>query len=1024
MAPLLRSRTRTASQYDIQTLHQLKLTVVGIYDAGWSWASRMVYGSGFFGPRAGQSNGSLSGHGALGGTQFHNLRKFSANAPHASDSRFANTTEQQLHQPPYLKAQSHGSNHAQSAGLQPSSTWSHESLYSQVGTDRRPPNFRPLPMGPPMRMGFSNEYEPSSQHGVPAEHHGLHSQRSEDFPGRNTNQKSHVAGFQDAVYGHQSAQHHVHNRRGDSRGGGCKRRHTDAFGQSQSRQKTQVAPAVPSFGNALPLKPPPQQDSRKSNKKRRTHNQLGLTPRKEDHESSSEEGNVDEEVQFASATDGCASSQQQLQFTYKGRTATLQSASDIAAWIDERKKRFPTKARLAESREKQRKVKEERQQKRKEQIQERKTAQREATAQNRDLKEEEYKDEAAKAKLRIEKLRKRLEKAERRAARAEAKASVALFHQTPGHATQKKRKRGNSDMGLTSIKDEVEQSAVVTAKSGNQEKNASPEPNIKSDLYLKPNGHMPMIKQEGEGFLTEISTVPAPLTPTSQPGQPVSDMAPENPKLPSPANQVIDDIKFSIPKLESSVHADSNENEDNRLSRDQTSTPSSQLLTSSDNSSDDDDTTSSSGSSSSSTDTEEPGIPSLRMSISTPSRAPSPIHQFGTLAVHAGSPHDPATGAVIESISLSTTFAQTAVGKPVGAYEYVRSSNPNRENFEKAVASLENARYALAFSSGSATTATILQSLAAGSHVISVSDVYGGTHRYFTKVAKAHGVQVTFSPSIEIDVEELIRPDETKLIWIESPSNPTLTLVDIREVATIAHRHGIMVVVDNTFLSPYVQNPLDHGADIVIHSVTKYINGHSDVLMGAAAFNSSSLYERLSFLQNAIGAVPSAFDCWLAHRGLKTLHLRAREASKNATIVATTLSQSPHVLLVNYPGLPSHSQRYIALKQHRDGLGGGMLSFRIKGGPEAAERFCQRTSIFTLAESLGGVESLVEVPSSMTHAGIPKDQREAAGVWDDLVRVSCGIEDAEDLKKDILQALEQAVVVPKINGWNGANGHT
>lgn len=193
--------------------------------------------------------------------------------------------------------------------------------------------------------------------------------------------------------------------------------------------------------------------------------------------------------------------------------------------------------------------------------------------------------------------------------------------------------------------------------------------------------------------------------------------------------------------------------------------------------------------------------------------------------------------------------------------------------------------------------------------------------------------------------------------------------------------------------------------------------------MGAAAFNSPSLYERLSFLQNAIGAVPSAFDCWLAHRGLKTLHLRAREASKNATIVATTLSQSPHVLLVNYPGLPSHPQRYIALRQHRDGLGGGMLSFRIKGGPEAAERFCQRTSIFTLAESLGGVESLVEVPSSMTHAGIPKDQREAAGVWDDLVRISCGVEDAEDLKKDILQALEQAVVVPKINGWNEANGH-
>ncbi|EOD48740.1 Cystathionine gamma-lyase [Neofusicoccum parvum] len=409
--------------------------------------------------------------------------------------------------------------------------------------------------------------------------------------------------------------------------------------------------------------------------------------------------------------------------------------------------------------------------------------------------------------------------------------------------------------------------------------------------------------------------------------------------------------------------------------------------------------------------------------IDTPPRAPSPVHQFGTLAVHAGSPHDPVTGAVIAPISLSTTFAQSAVGKPIGEYEYTRSSNPNRDNFEKAIAALEHARYALAFSSGSTTTAIILQSLAAGSHVVSVSDVYGGTHRYFTKVAAAHGVHVTFSPSIELDIEDLIRPDETKLIWIESPSNPTLSLVDIRAVATVAHKHGIMVVVDNTFLSPYVQNPLDHGADIVVHSVTKYINGHSDVLMGACAFNSDTLFERLSFLQNAIGAVPSAFDCWLAHRGLKTLHLRAREATTNATEIANALVASPHVIAVNYPGLASHPQHYITAKQHRNGMGGGMLSFRIQGGKEAAERFCQATKIFTLAESLGGVESLVEVPGSMTHAGIPKDQREAAGVFDDLVRVSCGIEDGEDLKRDVLQALEKAVVAGKINNGNGfANG--
>ncbi|RAL61681.1 hypothetical protein DID88_002749 [Monilinia fructigena] len=377
------------------------------------------------------------------------------------------------------------------------------------------------------------------------------------------------------------------------------------------------------------------------------------------------------------------------------------------------------------------------------------------------------------------------------------------------------------------------------------------------------------------------------------------------------------------------------------------------------------------------------------------------LHQFTaleTLAVHAGSPHDPVTGAVIEAISLSTTFAQTAVGKPVGAYEYSRSSNPNRDNFEKAVAALEHAKYALAFSSGSATTATILQSLAAGSHVISVSDVYGGTHRYFTQVAKAHGVKVTFTPEIEVDVVDHITP-ETKLIWIETPSNPTLRLVDIRAVATAAHEHGIMVVVDNTFMSPYVQQPLDHGADIVVHSVTKYINGHSDVVMGVAAFNSDAMKERLGFLQNAIGCIPSAFDSWLAHRGLKTLHLRAREATTNATLVAKTLESS----------------------RHTDGMGGGMLSFRIKGGSAAAEKFCQMTNIFTLAESLGGVESLVEVPSSMTHAGIPKAHREAIGVYDDLVRISCGIEDAEDLKADVSQALEKAVVWPNIS--NGLQNH-
>ena len=298
--------------------------------------------------------------------------------------------------------------------------------------------------------------------------------------------------------------------------------------------------------------------------------------------------------------------------------------------------------------------------------------------------------------------------------------------------------------------------------------------------------------------------------------------------------------------------------------------------------------------------------------------------------------------------------------------------------------------------------------------------MYGGTHRYFTKVAAAQGVHVTFTPSIELDVESLIRA-ETKLIWIETPSNPTLALVDIAAVAAVAHRHGILVVVDNTFLSPYIQNPLQHGADIVVHSVTKYINGHSDVLMGVAAFNSPDLHTRLSFLQNAIGAVPSAFDCWLAHRGVKTLHLRAKEASRNGLLVAEALSASPLVKAVNYPGLKSHAQYNIARKQHRDCLGGGMLSFRIKGGKAAAEKFCATTKIFTLAESLGGVESLVEVPASMTHVGIPKEQREAAGVFDDLVRISCGVEEGSDLVRDVLRALEIAAG-DETNGRNGVNG--
>ena len=385
---------------------------------------------------------------------------------------------------------------------------------------------------------------------------------------------------------------------------------------------------------------------------------------------------------------------------------------------------------------------------------------------------------------------------------------------------------------------------------------------------------------------------------------------------------------------------------------------------------------------------------------------------FGTQAIHAGAPIDPTTGAVIEPISLSTTYAQLRPSEPLGAYEYSRSANPNRDNFEQAVATLEKAKYALAISSGSATTALVIQSLPIDAHIISGGDVYGGTYRYFTKVASTHGVSATFVPDLAKDLKANLKSN-TKLVWLETPSNPTLSVTDIAEVAQILKAHQeetgnkVLLVVDNTFLSPYISNPLSHGADVVVHSVTKYINGHSDVVMGVLATNSDELHEKFRFLQNAIGSVPSAFDSWLAHRGLKTLHLRVRQASYSAQKIAEFLVSHPAVTLVNYPGLKSHANHAVVSRQHRDGLGGGMISFRVGGGAEAANIFTSSTKLFTLAESLGGIESLVEVPASMTHGGIPKAERESNGVFDDLVRVSVGIEDTDDLIKDIEQALEK-----------------
>ncbi|KAI9101307.1 Cys/Met metabolism PLP-dependent enzyme-domain-containing protein [Phlyctochytrium arcticum] len=380
---------------------------------------------------------------------------------------------------------------------------------------------------------------------------------------------------------------------------------------------------------------------------------------------------------------------------------------------------------------------------------------------------------------------------------------------------------------------------------------------------------------------------------------------------------------------------------------------------------------------------------------------------FGTLAVHAGQDPDPVTGAVIPPLSLSTTFAQSSAGVHKG-YDYSRSGNPTRNAFEVAVAALEGGKHGIAFSSGSVTTATVLNLVGHGGHVVSVNDTYGGTFRYFTKVAAHNGVKVDFVDLFDPNTLKSALKPNTKLVWIETPTNPTLRLVDIKAIAEIAHAQpGVILVVDNTFMSPYFQQPLSLGADIVVHSVTKYINGHSDVVMGMAITSSDSLAEQLRFLQNSIGGVPSAFDCFLANRGLKTLHLRMQRHAENALAVATYLESHPNVGEVIYPGLPSHKQHDLA-KRQQTGFG-GMVSFRLKNGNlENSNAFLSSLKIFALAESLGGVESLAELPAVMTHASLTPEARLELGVTDSLIRLSVGVEDAKDLVADIEQSIKAA----------------
>jgi cystathionine beta-lyase/cystathionine gamma-synthase len=373
--------------------------------------------------------------------------------------------------------------------------------------------------------------------------------------------------------------------------------------------------------------------------------------------------------------------------------------------------------------------------------------------------------------------------------------------------------------------------------------------------------------------------------------------------------------------------------------------------------------------------------------------------RFATRAIHAGQDPDPATGATIVPIYQTSTYTQEVPGVNKG-YEYSRTANPTRSALEECVAALEGANYGLAFASGLAATTATMSLLSPGDHVVAGDDLYGGTYRLFEKVLpRQNGLDFTYADTTDpASVEKALRP-QTRLLWIETPTNPMLTLSDIRALSQMARERGATVVVDNTFASPYFQNPLSLGADIVVHSTTKYMGGHSDVIGGAVATSNPDFYEKTKFYQNAAGAVPGPFDSWIVLRGLKTLAVRMRQHAQNALAVAEFLEGHPEVDTVYYPGLPSHPQHELA-RQQMSGFS-GMVSFTLEGGAQAAYSTMRRTKLFHFAESLGGVESLITHPATMTHAAIPREQREARGVTDGLMRLSVGIEDKEDLISDL-----------------------
>ncbi|MCZ6656058.1 MAG: PLP-dependent aspartate aminotransferase family protein [Gammaproteobacteria bacterium] len=375
---------------------------------------------------------------------------------------------------------------------------------------------------------------------------------------------------------------------------------------------------------------------------------------------------------------------------------------------------------------------------------------------------------------------------------------------------------------------------------------------------------------------------------------------------------------------------------------------------------------------------------------------------FETRAIHAGQQPDPVTGAVVTPIYLTSTYAHSSPGEHKG-YEYTRSHNPTRRAYENCVANLEGGRFGFAFASGSIATATVVQMLSSGDHVVCCDDLYGGTYRQFEQVFTRFGLQFTYADLSEpASLETALRPN-TKMIWLESPSNPMMKLVDIAALAEIARSSDAFVVVDNTFLSPYFQRPIELGADVVVHSTTKYINGHSDLIGGLVVTDDAALAERIGFLSNSMGGVQATFDAYLCLRSVKTLAVRMQAHERNAFAVAEFLSSHPRVERVLYPGLPDFPQHELACRQTSGH--GGTLSFTIDADLPEVKRILASVEIFTLAESLGGVESLIEHPAIMTHASVPTEVREALGISDQLVRASVGIESAEDLIRDLDQAL-------------------